>query len=75
MPRPWPYTPTWTIPWGGGVAGRRTGPYIYMHPIYAYRYDEKRIVIDMSTYGLMHILGSGYLVYMYDEKIASNTVY
>ena len=28
MPRPWPYTPTWTIPWGGGVAGRRTGPYI-----------------------------------------------
>ena len=32
MPRPWPCTPTWTIPWrgGGGVAGRRTGPYIYI---------------------------------------------
>ena len=32
MPRPWPYTPTWTIPWGGGgVAGRRTGPYIHIY--------------------------------------------
>ena len=31
MPRPWPCTPTWTIPWGG-VAGRRTGPYICYTP-------------------------------------------
>ena len=63
MPRPWPCTPTWTIPWGGGgVAGRRTGPYIYMmytvhsrlsilsepRPLYATRISPYRIFLWMD---------------------------
>ena len=32
MPRPWPCTPTWTIPWGGGGSRPEDGTiYVYMY--------------------------------------------
>ena len=50
MPRPWPCTPTWTIPWGGGgVAGRRTGPYIYLYINIVYDNPSTRMTIMVIT--------------------------
>ena len=50
MPRPWPYTPTWTIPWGGGGSRPEDGTIYTLGVVVHLKYrGGKAYIIYPST--------------------------